>query len=249
MDIIKWSSRLSQLPLGEVYIYHVLESTNQVAEDLIHQGAPAFSLVAADSQTAGRGRHGRTWITRKQQALAFSLILYPDQVVKDIGIVDRLSGLGALAVAETLSEKYNLDARIKWPNDILVNGKKIAGILVDLSWTGEELTGAVLGVGVNVRVGSLPDNIELNYPAATLEDFYPERVCRLDLLIEIISRILKWYAQISKTKFLTTWEKYLAFVSEEVILSTEDGLIDQGVLFLSNLLLKLIFHFHPHHKP
>jgi BirA family biotin operon repressor/biotin-[acetyl-CoA-carboxylase] ligase len=141
-----------------------------------------------------------------------------------------LSGLGALAVAETLSQVYGLDPKIKWPNDILVRGKKVAGVLVELSWTGEEMMGAVLGIGVNVRPDSLPDQVELNYPAAALEEFCPERISRLDLLIEIISRIIKWFEKINKNEFVSAWEKYLAFVSEQVILSTEDRLIDQGEL-------------------
>ena len=78
MDIQLWKDRLAHLPLGEIYLYPEVNSTNLVAEKKIKNGAPAFSLVGADSQTEGKGRSGRSWITRPGKALALSWILYPE---------------------------------------------------------------------------------------------------------------------------------------------------------------------------
>ena len=78
MDLSTWQTRLQELPLGEIYLYQELESTNETAEILISEGAPPFSLVLADRQTAGKGRHGRLWQTFPGKALAFSWILYPE---------------------------------------------------------------------------------------------------------------------------------------------------------------------------
>ena len=157
MDLSVWRSRLKELPLGELFLYQEVGSTNSAAENHIKTGAPAFSLILADTQTAGRGRHGRTWETRAGKALAFSWILYPEPGLLTPETLGKLSGLGALAVAETLIEGYQLEAEIKWPNDVLVEGKKVCGVLVDVHWAGNQLKDVVLGIGINVSRGSVPE--------------------------------------------------------------------------------------------
>jgi BirA family biotin operon repressor/biotin-[acetyl-CoA-carboxylase] ligase len=228
MDIEVWKARLENLPLGEIHLYHELGSTNQLAEELIHQGVPHLSLVLADSQTAGKGRSGRSWITKPGVALAFSLILVPERTFLDVGQIERLSGLGSLAVAETLSEKLGLDTEIKWPNDVLVERKKVSGVLVDIYWTGPDLN-AVLGIGVNIHQGSVPE-MELNTPAACVGDFLEEPIDRLELLVDILQNLLDWFSRIQSENFLRTWEHYLAYKGEKVILAMGDELIDQGIV-------------------
>jgi BirA family biotin operon repressor/biotin-[acetyl-CoA-carboxylase] ligase len=229
MDIELWRERLEQLPLGELYLYQELGSTNQVAEELIHQGAPQFSLVLADSQTMGKGRQGRTWVTRPGKALAFSLIIYP-QKGSEPDWLGMLSGLGALALTEALNDEYRLPAQIKWPNDVLVEGKKVAGVLVELHWTGPELQAAVIGVGVNVHRGSAPDSFLLNFPAGSLEELGGGRISRLDLLIHTLKGMLSWYLKIEGEEFLSRWDNYLAFKGEKVMLMTGGRVLDHGEL-------------------
>jgi len=229
MDIRTWKERLEELPLGELYIYQELGSTNQVAEDLIIQGAPNLSLVLADSQTAGRGRAGRSWVTKPGKALAFSLILYPEQALIKADQIEKLSGLGSLAVAEALKENLGLNPEIKWPNDVLLSGKKVSGVLVDLNWTAGDIKSIVIGIGINVHKGSVPDH-ELNFPAASIEEFTNTPVNRLDLLVDILQSLLKWYSKITSQIFMTTWEGYLAFKEEQIILVSGNQVIDQGYL-------------------
>ncbi len=229
MDLKIWKENLEALALGDIFISQELGSTNQAAEDLASQGAPNFSLVVADSQTEGRGRHGRSWVTQPGKALAFSLILDPKEILIENDQLERISGLGALAVAEVLSESLGLSAEIKWPNDVLVDGKKVAGVLVDVSWSGADLRAVILGIGINVSKGSVPET-PLNYPASSLEELAGKEISRLDLLHNIILALLKWHPRISTQTFLRAWQGYLAFKNQQVRLISASGIIDEGRL-------------------
>jgi BirA family biotin operon repressor/biotin-[acetyl-CoA-carboxylase] ligase len=230
MDIPSWKKCLSELPLGELYLYEQIGSTNQVAEKLILDGAPPFSLVLADYQTAGQGRHGRSWETRAGAALAFSLIVYPKPEWISPETLGKLSGLGALAVAEVLSENYQLPAEIKWPNDVLVNGKKVCGVLVDVLWTGNHLKGAVIGIGINVSSGSVPEEKNLNFPTDSLEGAAGKEISRLELLVRVLESLLKWYPELPSRFLTTAWQGKLAYQNKTVILKIGEDLIDRGQL-------------------
>lgn len=230
MNLSAWRSRLDKLPLGELYLFQEVESTNLAAENYIKQGASAFSLVLADTQTAGRGRHGRSWETRAGKALAFSWILYPEPGILTPGSLGNLSGLGALAVAEVLIEEYQLEAEIKWPNDVLVGGKKVCGVLVDVHWTGNQLKDAVLGIGINVSRESIPEDKDLHFPAASLEEVSGRDISRLELLEKVMLSLLKWYPELSSRLFTTAWQERLAYKNEAVVLTTGKKIIDQGKL-------------------
>jgi BirA family biotin operon repressor/biotin-[acetyl-CoA-carboxylase] ligase len=142
------------MTLGAPRLHHrAVGSTSDVARDLALAGAPHGALVTASEQTAGRGRQGRSWTTRPGSAVAMSLVLR------------TLPSLLPLAAAVAVAEAIGDDARIKWPNDVLVGGRKVAGILAE----GRPHEGwAVLGIGVNVavRVEDLPP--ELHDRAGTL---------------------------------------------------------------------------------
>jgi BirA family biotin operon repressor/biotin-[acetyl-CoA-carboxylase] ligase len=228
MDISAWRSRLEELPLGDLYLYQEIGSTNQEAQNLARSGAPQFTLVLADSQTAGRGRQGRSWVTKAGKALAFSLIMYPDKGMITPDNLGKLSGLSALAVTETLTANYQLDAKIKWPNDVLVNGKKVCGVLVELHWSGANLESAVLGIGINVLKGSVPEDMDLIFPAGSLEEFFGREISRLDFLIQVLKNLLKWYPEITSGDFLAAWQENLAYQNQEVILMSGEKILDQG---------------------
>jgi BirA family biotin operon repressor/biotin-[acetyl-CoA-carboxylase] ligase len=228
MDISAWKIRLRELPLGEIHIHHQVNSTNQEALMLAQQGTSDLSLILADSQTAGRGRQGRSWVTIKGKSLAFSLIIYPDPGLITPQNLGKLSGLGALGVAEALEKELRLPALIKWPNDVLVNGKKVSGVLVDLSWIGSQLEYGVVGIGINIYQGSVPDESVLDFPAACLEEFAGNRISRLELLVQVLESMIGWYADISSERFLAVWEDRLAFVNQEVLLVSNGRILDRG---------------------
>jgi BirA family transcriptional regulator, biotin operon repressor / biotin---[acetyl-CoA-carboxylase] ligase len=133
--------------------YRVTDSTNERAKDLALQGAPHGTIVTADEQTAGRGRQGRTWVAPPGSALLLSVLL------RDLGKAQaHLPLAAALAVCEACERAAPVSCRIKWPNDIWIDGRKVAGILIE----GRPQEGwAVLGVGVNVstRKGDFPPEL------------------------------------------------------------------------------------------
>lgn len=230
MDITLWEERLSKLPLGEIYLYPEVGSTNHVAEQKIEGDCPPFSLVVADYQTEGKGRLGRHWVTRAGKALALSWILYPEAGRIQPETLGRVSGLGPVAVAEVLRETYSLPADIKWPNDVLVHGKKIAGVLVDVRWNGCQITDVVLGIGINVARDSVPSQEELNFPATSLEEAAGTEISRLDLLIQIMETMIKWYSRLAEPSFIKAWDSMLAYKGQQVKLTTERGLRGEGII-------------------
>ena len=215
MDKIAVDQSLALLNLSAVRYFDSLDSTNLEAARWLSMGAPHLALVLADEQTSGRGRAGRRWITLPSSALAFSLIL-DGSTLQENRVVSRLTGLGAVALAQTLEQVYGLPAQIKWPNDVLIAGDKVAGVLVETHWIGDMLAGAILGIGINVTADSLPPPEELTFPAGCIEIAYGKPVDRLALLREVLQRLLSWLPKLNTAEFLTEWEKRLAYFGKQV---------------------------------
>jgi BirA family biotin operon repressor/biotin-[acetyl-CoA-carboxylase] ligase len=204
---------LRKLPLGGLRFYQTIDSTSDMALAWAAAGARDLSLVAADGQTRGRGRGGRPWLTPPGSALAFSLVLRPGPVERDI--IPLYSALGALAVAQTL-EGIGLAPQIKWPNDVLLDRRKVCGILAESVWLGEKVDSLVLGIGVNVGPESVPPAEMLAFPAACLESAAGRALDRPVLLGGILSALLEWRPRLGTDAFLQAWERRLAFRGETV---------------------------------
>jgi len=211
---------LSDLPLGELRYLDSVGSTNDEALAWATDGAPDLSLVVTNEQTAGRGRLGRRWFTPPGTALAFSLILRPAPEHRPF--VQRTVGLAALAIAEALAAR-SVAARIKWPNDVLILGRKVAGILVESVWTGEDLDCQVVGVGINVRSASLPHDAHLQFPATSLEHALGAPPDRDALLRATLEKLLALRPSLHTDEFLRKWEHSLAYLGERVIVSGTPG--------------------------
>jgi BirA family biotin operon repressor/biotin-[acetyl-CoA-carboxylase] ligase len=211
---------LSSVPLGALRFYETTGSTNDEALAWASQGAPDFSLVSADEQTRGRGRMDRKWFTPPHAALAMSLILRPTE--EERAHPTRATGLLALSLADSL-RMLGLSPQIKWPNDVLLNGRKVAGILVESTWTGEELDAMVLGIGVNVLAASVPSADGLLFPATSLETELGQTVDRIELLRDILVRLLAWRPKLGTDAFLNAWEQSLAFRGQQVQIEAGSG--------------------------
>jgi BirA family biotin operon repressor/biotin-[acetyl-CoA-carboxylase] ligase len=214
---------LAPLSLGGLRYFDSVGSTNDEALAWATEGARDFSLVVADEQTTGRGRAGRRWITPHGTALAFSLILRPALTPNpspDYGRGESFkpslfTGLGALALVDAL-KKRGLKPQIKWPNDVLLNGKKVAGILVESVWTGDALDTVILGMGVNALAGSVPPTDELLFPATSVEAELGRPLERAELLQDILSALTAWRPKLSTGELVKAWEENLAFRGEQV---------------------------------
>ena len=216
---------LEDLPLGKVRYFERTGSTNDDAARWAEEGAPDLSLVIAEEQTAGRGRHNRRWYTPPGAALAFSLIL---RTQSEEAVIPRLTALGALALSDALQGLYGLQARIKWPNDVLMAGRKLAGVLAEAAWQGDRLASVILGIGINIGPLSVPPQSTLNYPAVCLESALSKRVDRLELLHEVLACLLDWRPRLAEDKFILACQERLAFRGEWVQIVPDRGLPVEG---------------------
>jgi BirA family biotin operon repressor/biotin-[acetyl-CoA-carboxylase] ligase len=231
---------LSKLPLGKIKYFDSIGSTNDEALAWAANYARDLSLVVADEQTAGRGRLDRKWFTPAGTALAFSLILRPSPAEQSH--LSRIVGLAALSVADSLL-KRGLSSQVKWPNDILLNGYKTAGVLTESVWSGDRVDCVVVGIGVNILKGSIPEAEILRFPAISLEDALGYPAERIEVLHDILAALITLRPQLGTEEFMTKWEELLAFRGEQVQIEEGNetlvtgkllGLESDGSLRLSN---------------
>ncbi len=190
---IKWS--LKTRTLGrEVISYKKIDSTNTAAYDMAKKGIKEGVVVVADEQTKGRGRLGRTWASPARGGVYLSCILRP---AMSPGEVPKLTLAASISVAKTIREVSGLTAVIKWPNDVLINSKKVSGILLEMKAEQDRLDFVIIGIGINVntplkllpKIGTsiagelgeeisrikltqvLLENLEANYRLVTNGDF------------------------------------------------------------------------------
>ncbi|UCB52895.1 MAG: biotin--[acetyl-CoA-carboxylase] ligase [Candidatus Zixiibacteriota bacterium] len=188
--------KLSTKIMGkEVLSYRSLGSTNQLGFRLAEAGAREGALILADEQTRGRGRMGRDWYSPPGMGLWISLILRPNiPPFKAPG----LSICAGLALAQTIKRLTRLDARIKWPNDCLINGLKVGGILLELSAELDRTNFVIAGVGVNVN--HLPRDFpkKLSARATSIRIEWGKEVSRVRLLTSFLQRFESLYLDFKK---------------------------------------------------
>jgi BirA family transcriptional regulator, biotin operon repressor / biotin---[acetyl-CoA-carboxylase] ligase len=204
----------SDLPVTALRYFETTTSTNDEALQWCGEGALDGSLVWANQQTAGRGRLSRRWITQPGSSLAFSLIFRPTQ--KEAAHMQLFSPLAAIAVCQALQDCYQVQAQIKWPNDVLANGKKLSGVLVEAAWLEDKLQGVVVGVGINIAPSSIPPANLSRIPATCVEDVVGKPVERGKFLAQVLKTIFALRSQMTGPAFLQTWEERLAFRQEWV---------------------------------
>lgn len=240
MDITALRSALHHTPVSELRAFDEIGSTNDEALRWSDAGAPDFALVIADRQIRGRGRLERQWITQPGASLAFSLILRPtpQEAAASNALYAPLCGL---AVWQALHDCCGLEAQIKWPNDVLLDRKKCAGVLVEATWMGPQLTGLVLGIGLNLTADSLPAEAAMRFPATWVERYTPGPLDRFALLAAIMNGVQFWRTQLGTPLFFSTWQDHLAFKGEAVsiveneissIIGIEEGIDPTGALIL-----------------
>jgi BirA family biotin operon repressor/biotin-[acetyl-CoA-carboxylase] ligase len=238
MNKNKLNKVLSKIPIGDLKYFDSMGSTNDEALVWAANDAKDLSLVVADEQTAGRGRLDRKWFTPRGTALAFSLILRPSAAERPH--LSRIVGLAALSITTSLLAR-GLSPQIKWPNDILLNGRKVAGILIESVWSGETVDCSVIGIGVNILKGAVPDTDMLVFPATSLEDAlgYPSE--RAEVLHDILAALILLRPQLGTDEFMAKWEKLLAYSGRQVqvemggegsAIGTVSGLETDGSLLL-----------------
>ncbi|MGQ9512087.1 biotin--[acetyl-CoA-carboxylase] ligase [Thermodesulfitimonas sp.] len=195
------------------YFYPVVSSTNDIAKELARQGAPEGTLVVAEEQTGGRGRLGRAWHS-PPGGLWFSLILRPPV---SPAATQSLPVLLSLAVSDGLAAFPLPPVEVKWPNDIMYQGKKVGGILVELGAEAEAVHFVVAGGGLNVNITSFP--APLQKTATSLQKLAGEALSRPQLLSTILTAAERYYSRWCRegfAPFREDYERRLCLLGREV---------------------------------
>jgi BirA family biotin operon repressor/biotin-[acetyl-CoA-carboxylase] ligase len=214
--------------MGRKIIYYPsVGSTNDVAKELAAQGAPEGTLVITDEQTAGKGRLGRRWLAPPGTSLLMSLLFHSRFLASYQA--QRLTMICSLAAAEAIEAVTGLTAAIKWPNDIVVQGKKVAGILTELGATGERLDYAVVGLGLNVNLnlGTVEAMRELAATATSLSQELGREVSRLALLWRILENVENRYQRLQAGELpRDEWASRLVTLHNHVTVDTPQGVVE-----------------------
>jgi BirA family biotin operon repressor/biotin-[acetyl-CoA-carboxylase] ligase len=200
-----------------VICYPSLPSTNELAKEVARQGAVEGTVIIAEEQTAGKGRLKRAWLSPRG-SLSLSVILYPS-----LGYLPSLIMMASLAVARSIETVSGLEAQIKWPNDVLIGGKKVCGILVESEVRGEVVGYAVVGIGVNVNL-RITDFPELLPAATSLSHELGREVSRLDLVKGLLVEIERLYlALLGGGSIYEEWRDRLATLGKEVCVASGEA--------------------------
>ena len=209
--------------------FEELDSTNAKARQLAEEGAADGTVVIADRQSAGRGRLGRRWESPPSVNLYCSILLRPQIPVQQ---APQLTFLSAVAVAETLNHLYQLNARVKWPNDLLVGGAKIAGLLNEMNAETEQIHFVVLGVGVNLNMSAAQFPAEILYPATSVLLERGTAIDRSVFIREFLQRLDGYYQEFLAEGFTPIrrrWEALCDLLNQQVQVDQNPGLL-QGVV-------------------
>lgn len=206
-----------------IVYYPETDSTNLRIRELGDAGAPHGTLAVADMQTAGRGRRGRTWESPPGTSIYMSILLRPDIIP---GAAPMLTLVMACSVAEGISDCENVDVRIKWPNDVIAGGKKLVGILTEMSTQIDYINHVTIGVGINVNMTEFPENIHDTATSLRLETGHEVR--RAPLIAAIMKRFEENYAVFLKTQDMSgLMEKYSGMLinldRDVLVLGAEDS--------------------------
>ncbi len=207
----------------EIYYLPTVDSTNNYAKELARSGCGDGTVIIADQQTQGRGRMGRSWHSADKRGIWMSIILRPPVGLGDIQIITLAA---SLAVALAVDEIFDIKVGIKWPNDIVLGGKKICGILTEMSMEMEQVDFLVLGIGLNFKQQGSDFPKEIDDRATSL-GVYLKKTYNLDignikrgqLIRPILSRLEDVYAKVNKgavTDIIREWKDYSITLGKEV---------------------------------
>jgi len=197
--------------IGQNIIYYQsVTSTNDIAKLEAQRGATEGTIIIADEQTAGKGRIKRVWLSPKG-TIALSAIFYPH-----ITLLPSLIMMASLAVVHTITATANLTAQIKWPNDVLINGKKVCGILIESDVKGSNTNYAVIGIGLNVNL-KLADLPEIALTATSLSQEMGKVIPRIYVVQRLLAELERLYLILqSGGSIYEEWRDRLVTLGKEV---------------------------------
>jgi BirA family biotin operon repressor/biotin-[acetyl-CoA-carboxylase] ligase len=224
----------------DIRVFEETNSTNDVAEKLARDGVKEGVVVFAESQTRGRGRLGRKWISPPRKGLWFSVLLRPDLRPQ---AATQFTVAAATALFRAIHDQTGLTPEIKWPNDILIKGRKVAGVLTELSAELDLVKHLILGIGVDVNLATSEFPAELRKLATSLKIESGRHVQRAALAARILNELDRDYERIHSHRFLEIadeWQQHCATlgrrvsiqIGERVLHGHAEALDEDGALLL-----------------
>jgi BirA family biotin operon repressor/biotin-[acetyl-CoA-carboxylase] ligase len=224
----------------KIHVFDQVGSTNSEAYRIAREGGEEGEVVVADCQLRGRGRLGRSWLSPPGANLYVSVILRPPMELRNAPL---LTLMAAVAVAKTIKRISGIQPRIKWPNDLLVHGKKVAGLLNEMKARAGQVDFVILGIGINVNMtsGTIPEGMR---PIATsLREELGYEISRVELLHELMREVEGEYQAFltgERERVLREWEEFSQMVGtvvevrsfDEVIRGRVKGVDSDGSLIL-----------------
>lgn len=183
----------------EVLYFDTIDSTNTKAQELAEKGYPSGTLVVADQQVSGKGRRGRGWVSPSGTGIFMTLMIKPDINPNNASM---LTLVAALAVAKAIKDVTQEDAKIKWPNDIVVNGKKVCGILTEMSAQFDYINHIVIGIGINVHNESFPEEIS-SMASSLMIEAGGKKFRRAEIIAQTMLYFEKYYEIFLQTEDLS----------------------------------------------
>ncbi|WP_214755835.1 biotin--[acetyl-CoA-carboxylase] ligase [Exiguobacterium sp. s157] len=222
-----------------VHAFDQVDTTQRIAHELAQKGVLEGTLVISEEQTAGRGQLGRNWYNPSHVNIAASVILRPALPIRD---ASKLTLMAASAFARALHAQ-GIPATIKWPNDLLLNGKKIGGILTEMQTEGDRIQAVILGFGLNVNSDVIPD--ELAHRATSIKLETNQTYRRSELLAHLLAELETEYDLFLASGFDSVrahWLEHAAYLNEPVTLTasgkprrgTMRGISEEGALLLEH---------------
>lgn len=223
--------------LGQTIFYQdIMESTNSKAKRLASDGAEEGLLVIADQQSAGKGRLGRIWESPAGTGIWMSLVLKPNISPQ---YASQLTLIAGLSICEVIKEVTGLEAKIKWPNDIVVNGKKVCGILTEMSAEMEGIKHIILGIGINVNMSSFPNTLSYasslsiegkkEYSRKSIIKGFLEKF-EVDYIVYKNQLNLKAFLERYEKSCITLNKKVKLIMGEEEIIAQAEGITEDGAI-------------------
>lgn len=221
-----------------ILYYDEITSTNDVIKDAYEKGYPEGTIAITEVQTSGRGRMGRKWESKKGDGLWFSILLKPDIDPRKAPMLTLIAGLCVCKAARRVT---GLDVSIKWPNDVMLNDKKICGILTEMSSEIQKINYVVVGIGINVNTEEFPE--ELSDIATSLKIECNHSIQRKILLNEVLKDFEKYYLQyVNESNFKIFKDEYeslcntinreINVIGKETYKATGIGITDEGELIV-----------------
>ena len=202
----------------EIYYYPSTDSTNSEAKILAYRKVPDGTVVVSEEQTNGKGRLNRSFYSPRGKGIWFSLVLRPNLVPSD---APKCTLMAAVAIAHAM-ERFGLRAQIKWPNDIMYDGRKLVGILTELSAEMSRVTYIVLGIGINVNMARDEFPPELIDVATSLMEMSGEKISRIKFFRAVLEEFDKLYVDVVSdpkrgfVRMLDEWRKYNVTLGRKV---------------------------------